>query len=111
MLPKSGLCGAILGILLAATEAAAAPACPEGTVDGKCVSPQLAQMARQDAVIRTQIHLSISSRNYAPSLDWEFSYPNTAMGAQSYGSQRRATGAAGATTFASPAYVLYGIHN
>ena len=50
--------------------------CPEGrTLAGECVNPQLAQQARQRAVVFSQIQLSKTSPIYPPSDDRRYLIP------------------------------------
>lgn len=72
----------VLGVAIAASAAVPCAAfgqgvCPEGRAPGgECVKPQLAQAARQAAIIFSQPKLSYTAVPVMPSSDSLYRYPN-----------------------------------
>lgn len=76
------LAGAALAALAGPAAAQMRPlACPEGRlVDGGCVNPRLAFVARQQAVCFTQVKLSyIACPGTLPGLDTRYKFPFNAV--------------------------------
>jgi hypothetical protein len=75
---KEALCALVITIVACLPSTAFAQgACPEGRAPGgECVKPQLAQAARQAAIIFAQPKLSYTAFPVMPSSDSLYRYPN-----------------------------------